>query len=211
MTASWRSEAAGVEMMVRVIEGMDGMSTNHRLGWLGIKGHHHFGSHSSPSSQCRHAVFRFMPSVRIPPLVNIAVHGIVDWCDILRVPRNRCISHYGVWVWRFIDGFQLQSLMMDPEIWGFDIFGVAFILVGAIYRLASSSFLLLVRGGASSAEDSHNHDHHDGDDTHRDDDDQEHAAVKRRRGAAMGAVTAAHWRFVVRSEVWQSTSFSCRP
>jgi len=29
MTASWRSEAAGVEMMVRVIEGMDGMGTNH--------------------------------------------------------------------------------------------------------------------------------------------------------------------------------------
>lgn len=29
MTAGWRSEAAGVEMMVRVIEGMDGMGTNH--------------------------------------------------------------------------------------------------------------------------------------------------------------------------------------
>lgn len=33
MTASWRSEAAGVEMMVRVIEGMDGMGTNHSCEW----------------------------------------------------------------------------------------------------------------------------------------------------------------------------------
>lgn len=72
-------------------------------------------------------------SVRIPPLMDVAVHRIVNRCDILRVTRNRSISHDGVWVWGLIDGFQLQSLMMDPEVWGFDIFGVPFVLVGAIH------------------------------------------------------------------------------
>lgn len=78
-------------------------------------------------------------SVRIPPLMDVAVHGIVNWCDILRVTRNWSISHDGVWVWRLIDGFQLQSLMMDPEVRGFDIFGVPFALVGAVHGFASSS------------------------------------------------------------------------
>lgn len=78
-------------------------------------------------------------SVRIPPLMDVAVHGIVNWCDILRVTRNWSISHDGVWVWRLIDGFQLQSLMMDPEVRGFDIFGVPFVLVGAVHGFASSS------------------------------------------------------------------------
>lgn len=31
------------------------------LGGLGVKGHHHFWSHSPPSSQCRHAVLWFVP------------------------------------------------------------------------------------------------------------------------------------------------------
>lgn len=79
-------------------------------------------------------------SIWIPPLMDIAVHGIVNWCDILRITRNWCISHDGVWIWGLIDGFELQSLMMDPEVWGFDIFGVPFILVGAIHWFASSSF-----------------------------------------------------------------------
>lgn len=79
-------------------------------------------------------------SIWIPPLMNVAVHGIINWCDILRVTRNWRISHDRVWVWRLIDGFQLQSLMMDPEVWGFDIFGVPFVLVGAIHWFASSSF-----------------------------------------------------------------------
>ena len=65
--------------------------------------------------------------------MNVAVHGIINWCDILRVTRNWRISHDRVWVWRLIDGFQLQSLMMDPEVWGFDIFGVPFVLVEAIH------------------------------------------------------------------------------
>lgn len=34
IAASWRSKAAGVEMMVRVIEWMDGMSTNHSCEWI---------------------------------------------------------------------------------------------------------------------------------------------------------------------------------
>lgn len=34
IAASWRSEAAGVEMMVRVIKWMDGMSTNHSCEWI---------------------------------------------------------------------------------------------------------------------------------------------------------------------------------
>lgn len=79
-------------------------------------------------------------SIWIPPLMDVAVHGIVNWCDILRITRNWCISHDGVWVWRLINGFELQSLVMDPEVWGFDIFGVPFILVGAIHWFASSSF-----------------------------------------------------------------------
>lgn len=33
IAAGWRSEAAGVEMMVGVIKGMDGMSTNHSCEW----------------------------------------------------------------------------------------------------------------------------------------------------------------------------------
>lgn len=65
--------------------------------------------------------------------MDVAVHGIVNRCDILRVTRNWSISHDGVWVWRLINGFQLQSLMMDPEVWGFDILGVPFVLVGAIH------------------------------------------------------------------------------
>lgn len=72
-------------------------------------------------------------SVRIPPLMDVAVHGIVHWCDILRVTRNWSIGHDGVWVWRLINWFQLQSLMVDPEVWGFDIFGTPFTLVGAIH------------------------------------------------------------------------------
>lgn len=109
--------------------------------------------------------------------MDIAVHGIVNWCDILRVTRNWSISHDGVWVWRLINGFQLQSLMMDPEVWGFDVFRVPFVLVGAIHRFASSSFLFLVRGGAPCAEDSNDHNHNNGDDANRDNDDQEHVAV----------------------------------
>lgn len=65
--------------------------------------------------------------------MDIAVHGIVHWCDVLRVARNGSIGHDGVWVWRLVNWFQLQSLMMDPEVWRFDIFRVTFILVGAIH------------------------------------------------------------------------------
>lgn len=74
-----------------------------------------------------------LTSVRIPPLMDVAVHGIVNWCDVLRVTRNWSIGHDGVWVWRLIDGFQLQPLVMDPEVRGFHIFGVSFVLVGAIH------------------------------------------------------------------------------
>lgn len=65
--------------------------------------------------------------------MDVAVHGIVNRRDILRVTRNRSISHDGVWVWRLVYGLQLQSLMMDPEVGGFDIFGVPFVLMGAIH------------------------------------------------------------------------------
>lgn len=81
---------------------------------------------------CQH-LGKTCTSVRIPPLMDVVVHGIVNWCDILRVTRNWSIGHDGVWVWRLINWFQLQSLMMDPEVWGFDIFGIPFILVGAIH------------------------------------------------------------------------------
>jgi hypothetical protein len=65
--------------------------------------------------------------------VDIAVHGIVNWCDILRVARNWSISHDRVWVRGLINGFQFQPLMMDPEVWGLNIFGVPFVFMGAIH------------------------------------------------------------------------------
>lgn len=46
--------------------------------------------------------------------MDIAIHGIVDWCDILRVSRDWSISHDRVWIWRLVNRLQLQSLMMDP-------------------------------------------------------------------------------------------------
>lgn len=65
--------------------------------------------------------------------MDVAVHGIVDWCDILGVARNWGVGHDGVRVWRLVDGLQLQPLVMDPEVWGFDIFGVPLVLVGAVH------------------------------------------------------------------------------
>lgn len=53
-------------------------------------------------------------SVWIPPLMDIAIHGIVDRCDILRISRDWSISHDRVWIWRLVNRLQLQSLMMDP-------------------------------------------------------------------------------------------------
>lgn len=81
-----------------------------------------------------------LTSVGIPPLVDIAVHGIVHRGDVLGVARDRGVCHDGIRIWGFINGFELQPLVMDPKVWRFDIFGVPLVLVGAIHGFAGGSF-----------------------------------------------------------------------
>lgn len=73
--------------------------------------------------------------------MDIAVHGIIHRGDVLGVARDRGVCHDGIGIWGFINGFELQPLVMDPKVGRFDIFGVPLVLVGAIDRFAGSSFL----------------------------------------------------------------------
>lgn len=65
--------------------------------------------------------------------MDIAIHGIVDWCDILRVPRDWSISHDRVWIWRLVNRLQLQPLMMDPQVRRLHVFAIALVLMGAVH------------------------------------------------------------------------------
>lgn len=72
--------------------------------------------------------------------MDTAVHGIIHWGDVLGVARDRGVCHDGIGIWGFINGFELQPLVMDPKVGRFDIFGVPLVLVGAIDRFAGGSF-----------------------------------------------------------------------
>lgn len=72
--------------------------------------------------------------------MDVAVHGIVHRGDVLGVAGDGGVCHDGIGVWGFINGFELQPLVMDPKVWRFDIFGVALVLVGAVHGFAGSSF-----------------------------------------------------------------------
>lgn len=72
--------------------------------------------------------------------MDVAVHGIVHRGDVLGIARDRGVCHDGVGIWGFINGFELQPLVMDPKVWRFDIFGVALVLVGAVHGFAGGTF-----------------------------------------------------------------------
>lgn len=72
--------------------------------------------------------------------MDIAVHGIIHRGDVLGVARDRGVCHDGIGIWGFINGFELQPLVMDPKVGRFDIFGVPLVLVGAIDGFAGGSF-----------------------------------------------------------------------
>lgn len=74
--------------------------------------------------------------------MDIAVHRVVNWCDVLGITRDWGVCHDWIGIWRFINGFKLQPLMMNPKVRRFDILRIPFVFMGSIHRLAGSSLPL---------------------------------------------------------------------
>lgn len=127
-------------------------------------------------------------------------HGIhcgVHWGDVLRSSGDWRVGHDGVGFGWFINSFELQALVVNPEVRWLQIFGIALVFVGSIGRLAGRTFpeghikqsekrnweglstifsidlilLFLLCGWATCTQKSSNHHQDDGERPHRHDDD----------------------------------------
>lgn len=74
--------------------------------------------------------------------MDVAVHGVVHRCDVLGITRNWRICHDWIGIRRFINGFQLQSLVMNPQVRWFNILGIPFVFMRPIHRFASGTLPL---------------------------------------------------------------------
>lgn len=119
------------------------------LRWLRVEWHHHFRSHSPPTGHSGHALLHLMTWThaymylqnRSGPgcwLVNTDLHlnltpSLMGGLNgrVLGGARDGRLCHDRVGVGWFVHGFELQTLMMDPEIRWFQVFRRALVLVGA--------------------------------------------------------------------------------
>lgn len=74
--------------------------------------------------------------------MDIAVHRVINWGNILGITRDWGVRHDGVGIWRLIYGLQLQPLMMNPKVRGFDVLGIPFVFMRTIHGFAGSSLPL---------------------------------------------------------------------
>lgn len=81
-----------------------------------------------------------LTSVRVSSLMNVAIHRVVNGCDVLGITRDWGIGHDWIGIWRFVNRLQLQPLVMDPKIRWLDVLGIAFVFMRPIHRFTSSSF-----------------------------------------------------------------------
>lgn len=116
---------------------------------LGVERHHYFRSRSPPTGQSGHALLHLVTWTRaymhlqnrsgpgcwavdtdlhlnLTPSLMGRLNG-----RFLGGPRDGRLRHDRVGVGWFVDGFELQALVMDPEIRWFQVFGRALVLVGA--------------------------------------------------------------------------------
>lgn len=71
--------------------------------------------------------------------MRVALQAAVGRRDVLGRARDRRLRHDRVGLRRLVNGFELQPLVVDPEIGRLQVFGVALVLVGAVGRLGRSS------------------------------------------------------------------------
>lgn len=85
---------------------------------------------------------RALTAVGVAPLlqVGVAVQAAVGGRDVLRGPRDGRLCHHRVGLGRLVHGLELQPLVVDPQVGGLQVFGVAFVLVGAVGRLGGGAF-----------------------------------------------------------------------
>lgn len=116
---------------------------------LRVEWHHHFRSHSPPTGHSGHALLHLMTWThtymylqnRSGPgcwLVNTDLHlnltpSLMGGLNgrVLGGARDGRLCHDRVGVGWFVHGFELQTLVMDPEIRWFQVFRRALVLVGA--------------------------------------------------------------------------------
>lgn len=133
--------------------------------------------------------------------MGIALQAAVSRRDVLRRARNGCFCHDRVGLRGLIHGLEFQPLVVNPEIGWLQVFGVAFVFVGAvgglggrslpaeqgssegqrldslIGRIRSSSLLFLVGRRAARAQKSPHHHHDDGEGPHGNDDDNDQDVI----------------------------------
>lgn len=102
-----------------------------------------------------------LTAVGVAPLlqVGVAVQAAVGGRDVLRGPRDGRLRHHRVGLGRLVHGLELQPLVVDPQVGGLQVFGVPFVLVGAVGRLGGGAFSTGAEGGeeenAESLEETH--------------------------------------------------------
>lgn len=92
---------------------------------------------------------RALTAVGVAPLlqVGVAVQAAVGGRDVLRGPRDGRLCHHRVGLGRLVHGLELQPLVVDPQVGGLQVFGVPFVLVGAVGRLGGGAFSTGAEGG----------------------------------------------------------------
>lgn len=77
---------------------------------------------------------RTLTTVGVAPLlqVGVVVEAAVSRRDVLRGPRDGRFRHDRVGVRRLVHGLELQPLVVNPKIRRLQVFGVSFVLVGAV-------------------------------------------------------------------------------
>lgn len=83
------------------------------LGGLRVEWHHNFGSHSPASG---HTLLQLLD-------LMAGLHRVLGGA------RDGRLRHDRVGIGGFVDGFELQTLVMDPEIRRFQVFRRALVLV----------------------------------------------------------------------------------
>lgn len=83
-----------------------------------------------------------LTAVGVAPLlqVGVAVEAAVRRRDVLRGPGDGGLRHHRVGLRRLVHGLELQPLVVNPKIRRLQVFGVSFVLVGAVGRLGGGAF-----------------------------------------------------------------------
>lgn len=83
-----------------------------------------------------------LTTVGVAPLlqVRVAVQAAVGRRDVLRGAGDGRLRHDRVGVRRLVHGLELQPLVVNPEVGGLQVFGVALVFVGAVGGLGGGAF-----------------------------------------------------------------------